>query len=363
MSPLERLNPMQQYLVHEFVEDYEDGLLSRRDMISRVLHITGSTAAAATVLTALGVRAAGGQEATPAAPNGPQSPLSVDENDPRVLATNVTFAGADGEAVRAYQVVPAGALGEPLPLVLICHENRGLTEHIRDVARRLAVEGYLGCAIDLLSRQGGTEAIEDPSEIPAILTDGEPNRHVDDFQSAIDHYGVSGEADLDRVGMTGFCFGGGITNSRAASRGALVRSSASAARRARHRGSDSGHLLRRPRRLREQRQRGARGGPRGSRRNLSDQYLSGHPTRVLQRHRPATQPGAGRVRLEGHAGVVRRPSRRGCGAPYGHAGGLTAAGHLRRYGCHASTASPARGRVDTGTAQVPAEDGPTPRHR
>jgi carboxymethylenebutenolidase len=211
MSALDNLNPMQRYLVHEFVEDYEDGLLSRREMISRVLHITGSAAAAATVLTALGVRAAGGQEATPAAPNGPQSPLSVDEQDPRVLTTNVTFAGADGESVRAYQAIPADALGEPLPLVLVCHENRGLTDHIRDVSRRLAAEGYLACAIDLLSRQGGTDAVEDPSEIPAILTDGDPNRHVDDFQSAIDHYGVSGEADLERIGMTGFCFGGGIT--------------------------------------------------------------------------------------------------------------------------------------------------------
>ena len=211
MSPLEQLNPMQRYLVHEFVEDYEDGLLSRRDMISRVLHITGGVAAAATVLTSLGVRATGAQGATPPSPNGPQSPLSVPEDDPRVLASNVTFAGADEAPVQAYQAVPAEQLGEKLPLVLVCHENRGLTEHIRDVARRLAVEGYLACAVDLLSRQGGTDAVEDPSEIPAILTEGDMSRHVADFQAAIDHYEVSGEADMSRIGMTGFCFGGGIT--------------------------------------------------------------------------------------------------------------------------------------------------------
>lgn len=211
MSPLERLNPMQRYLVHEFVEDYEDGLLSRRDMMSRVLHITGSVTAAATVLTSLGVPAAGAQGSTPAPPDGPQSPVSVDASDARVFATNVTFTGADEANIQAYQAVPADRLGEQLPLVLVCHENRGLTDHIRDVTRRLAVEGYIALAIDLLSREGGTDAIADPSEIPAILTDGDPGRHVADFQAAIAHYAVSGEADLTRVGMTGFCFGGGIT--------------------------------------------------------------------------------------------------------------------------------------------------------
>ena len=211
MSVLDHLNPMQQYLVHEFVEDYEDGLMSRRDMVSRVLKITGSAAAAASVLTTLGVRAGAAQDATPSGPNGPQSPISVPENDERVFATNVTFAGPDDARIQAYQAVPAEMLGESLPLVLVCHENRGLNDHIRDVARRLAVEGYLACAVDLLSREGGTDAVEDPADVPAILTDGDPDRHVADFQAAIAHYEVSGEADLSQIGMTGFCFGGGIT--------------------------------------------------------------------------------------------------------------------------------------------------------
>jgi carboxymethylenebutenolidase len=211
MSPLDNLSPMQKYLVHEFVEDYEDGLMSRRDMMSRVLRITGSAAAAATVLTSLGVQAGGAQGSTPVPPSGPQSPLSVPENDPRILSTNLTFVGADEERGSAYQVVPLEMLGEPLPLVMICHENRGLTEHIRDVARRLAAEGYIATAVDLLSREGGTEAVEDPSDIPALLTEGDMNRHVADFQALIGHYSRTGEVDMDRIGMTGFCFGGGIT--------------------------------------------------------------------------------------------------------------------------------------------------------
>ncbi len=221
MVRLDHLNPMQRYLCHEFVEDYEDGILSRRDMISRVLHITGSAAAAATTLTMLGVKAGGAQEATPALPDGPQSPLTVAEDDPVVIAGDMTFPGGDGQTVTAYQAMPAGSSGTPdatspaavgsYPLILICHENRGLTDHIRDVARRFAANGYLASALDLLSREGGTAAVADPSEIPAILTDGDPARHVADFQAALAYYQDVPEADTSRAGMNGYCFGGGIT--------------------------------------------------------------------------------------------------------------------------------------------------------
>jgi carboxymethylenebutenolidase len=220
MTRLDQLNPMQRYLVREFVEDYEDGLLSRRGMIGRVLHITGSVAAAATILTTLGVKAGGAQETTPPAVDGPQSPLSVAADDPRVVSGDVTFPGADGETVTAYQSMPAPsgtpAAGSPeatmpYPLVLVCHENRGLTDHIQDVARRFATNGYIACAIDLLSREGGTAAISDPSQVPALLTDGDPARHVADFQSAITYYATIAEADSSRIGMNGYCFGGGIT--------------------------------------------------------------------------------------------------------------------------------------------------------
>ncbi len=221
MVRLDHLNPMQRYLVHEFVEDYEDGILSRRDMISRVLHITGSAAAAATTLTLLGVKAGGAQEATPPLPEGPQSPLSIAADDPSVIAGDVSFPGGDGSTITAYQAMPAGSAATPAastpaamapyPLILICHENRGLTDHIRDVTRRFAVNGYLACAIDLLSREGGTAAVADPSEIPAILTEGDPARHVADFQAALTYYGSISEADTSRAGMNGYCFGGGIT--------------------------------------------------------------------------------------------------------------------------------------------------------
>jgi carboxymethylenebutenolidase len=208
------LSQFENYLVHEFVEDYADGIMSRRDMVGRVLHITGGVAATATVLTQLGVKSASAQEGTPPpAPTatGPRSSVSVPEDDPRVTGSDVTFPGADGAEITAYQAIPSSGDG-PFPVVLICHENRGLTEHIRDVARRWAAEGYIGAAVDLLSREGGTASISDPAEIPALLSDeSKLQRHVDDFKAAATYYATQENADAARLGMQGFCFGGGIT--------------------------------------------------------------------------------------------------------------------------------------------------------
>jgi carboxymethylenebutenolidase len=190
---MKQLGQFETYLVHEFVEDYQDGLMTRRDMMRRVLHITGSVVATATILSKLGVlpivSGAESQEATPAAPTAPQSPISVPADDPRIIGEDITFDG-NGATLIAYQARLSSASGTPeasgtFPVVLICHENRGLTDHIRDVARRWAVEGYVACAVDLLSRQGGTASIADQSEIPAMLTSqADSAQQVADFQAA-----------------------------------------------------------------------------------------------------------------------------------------------------------------------------------
>ena len=223
---MRELNQFQNYLVHEFVDDYNDGLMSRRDMVARVLHITGGVAAAATMLTTLGVRAADASEPTKLLRQASPTPLSsrsVPENDPAIRATEISY-DSDGAAITAYEVFPSGdatpvaaspeaspvASGGGLPLILVCHENRGLTDHIRDVARRLAVAGYVAVAPDLVSREGGT-ASNSTDEVPAILSNVDPARHVGDFQAAIAHYGTVEGVDITRIGMIGFCFGGGIT--------------------------------------------------------------------------------------------------------------------------------------------------------
>ncbi len=218
---MKELNQFETYLVHEFVEDYEDGIMSRRDMVRRVVHITGGVAAAATILTSLGVKPVSAGQATPApqpTPTGPRSVESVAEDDPRIRASEITYPALDGAVVVAYMAMPAGSATPEAgatthPAVMVCHENRGLNPHIRDVARRWAAQGYVAVAPDLLSREGGTASIADPAEVPALLTGGgtEPQRHVDDFKALAAWLGEQPNVDAAKLGMNGFCFGGGIT--------------------------------------------------------------------------------------------------------------------------------------------------------
>jgi len=224
---MRELKPFEEYLVHEFVEDYRDGLMDRRNMLRRIIYITGGVASAATVLNSLGVsfttESALAQQATPS-PVPPQSPLSVAQNDPRIVWAKVPFVNGT-ETIHGYEArpkpssAPAEATASPeaspvsggLPLVLIVHENRGLTDHIKDVTRRWAVEGYVAFAVDLLSREGGTDNVKDPAQIPAILSGADPNQFVSDFKAAIEHYKNDSTVDTNKIGITGFCFGGGIT--------------------------------------------------------------------------------------------------------------------------------------------------------
>lgn len=217
---MQDLDKFQKYLVEEFYDDYREGLITRRTFIRRVAFITGSIAATSVAMLAAGcqpIELPAATEAMPvdAAPTvaaveeppAAQSPFSVAEDDPAVLAEYVTFDNA-GDTITAYQARPAEE--GVYPAILISHENRGLTPHIEDVARRYAKEGYVALAVDLLSREGGTAA-HDRDAVPGLLTDAGPDRHVSDFAAASAYLQGLDMVDSERLGMTGFCFGGGIT--------------------------------------------------------------------------------------------------------------------------------------------------------
>jgi carboxymethylenebutenolidase len=233
------LNTFQKYFVEEFFDDYQDGLLSRRAFIRRVAYITGSMAATTTTMSILGCTPAelsaptepmpssAGTAMLSAAPTeaaaasedmqrtsaqlepvpGAQSPLSVPEGDPEVVSSQVTFT-SQGNEIMAYLARPAS--DGAYPAILVCHENRGLNPHIQDVARRFAKEGYVALAIDLLSREGGTTTV-DPDQVPALLSGAPSERHVADFAAGFNYLQNLDYVDGDRIGMTGYCFGGGIT--------------------------------------------------------------------------------------------------------------------------------------------------------
>jgi carboxymethylenebutenolidase len=195
------MNDLQRYLVEEAIEDYEEGRLTRRDALKMIAGITGVTLATQ-MLDAHG-------QAQPAAGQAPaKSAYSVPAGDPAVVAAPVQFTADDGGQLRGYLARPAK--GGLHPIVLVCHENRGLTPHIEDVTRRVAKAGYVGFAVDLLSREGGT-ARHEFDAIPGVLSKAPPERHVEDFGLALIYVKSQPYARQDRVGMTGFCFGGGIT--------------------------------------------------------------------------------------------------------------------------------------------------------
>jgi carboxymethylenebutenolidase len=245
---MKALNTFQKYFVEEFHEDYRDGLINRREFIRMVAYITGSIAATATTMSLLGCTpdelpaasepmptprntptgkpaeatpsptgAAGAATATsqgssPTAAQlepvpGAQSPFSVPEGDPTVRTGEITLT-SQGDEIMAYLARPAA--GGTYAGVLVCHENRGLVPHIKDVARRFAMEGYVALAIDLLSREGGTDSL-DREQIPGLLSNAPVERHVGDFAAGLRYLQDLEYVDGQQIGMTGYCFGGGIT--------------------------------------------------------------------------------------------------------------------------------------------------------
>ncbi len=227
------LDKFERYLIEEFYDDYKAGELPRRTFFRRIAYITGGMATAAATLAAMGCTGkdlpdpkASIPPATPsptAAPPkasptptgttvpvaGAKSPLSVPEFDPAVKDRDVTFPVGTAQG-GGYLALPAAASTTKRAAILVCHENGGLTPHIRDVARRFAKEGYAALAVDLLAREGGT-AKNERDKIPGLLTGAGIPRHVEDFAAAHKYLGTVEGVDNTRVGMIGFCFGGGIT--------------------------------------------------------------------------------------------------------------------------------------------------------
>lgn len=130
----------------------------------------------------------------------------VPKDDPRIDTEDVKFQGATGE-VRAKVSKPKGA--SRLPGVLVISENRGLNAHIEDVARRLAVEGFLALAPDPLSPFGGTPA--DENKAIDLIGQLDQQSTVKNFIAAV-QYLKTNPVSTGKVGVVGFCWGGGMAN-------------------------------------------------------------------------------------------------------------------------------------------------------
>jgi carboxymethylenebutenolidase len=224
------MNLFQRYLADEFAEDYSEGRISRREALKLIASVTGSFFLANSILAGCAPPQST-QTAAAALTVTPESNLSTASSPTtESLATDSTQPATapygtvmpDDSAVIANEVqIPAGdtniigylarpASEEIAPVILVCHENRGLTHHIQDVTRRLAKASYVGLAVDLLSRQGGSAAVGE-SNAPGTLGNIDPNQFVEDFKSGWRYLQGQPFADANRVGVVGFCFGGGVT--------------------------------------------------------------------------------------------------------------------------------------------------------
>ena len=136
----------------------------------------------------------------------------VSFNDPDILADYVTYSSPNGNGeVRGYLVKPVAATGK-LPAVLVVHERRGPNPYIEDVARRLAKAGFLALAPDGLTSVGGYPGNDE--EARALQATVDPTKLMNDFFSGIEWL-MAHESSTGRIGITGFCYGGGVANAAA----------------------------------------------------------------------------------------------------------------------------------------------------
>ena len=138
-------------------------------------------------------------------PNSLEAQISK-ENDARLLIENIQYKGASGQ-VLAYLARPK-AQGR-YPAIIVIHENKGLQPHIKDVTRRFALEGFVALAPDALSAQGGTPAT--PDEAGPMFQKMDYETVKKDFVAAV-AYLKTNPYTTGKVGCTGFCWGGAMTN-------------------------------------------------------------------------------------------------------------------------------------------------------
>ena len=189
-----------EYLTEEVVEDYSDGIIGRREALRRLGMLGVAAAVAVPLLAACDVAGTGGA-------GGPNTagPVGSTPAGPSPLPTEaITFDGPDGRKLQGAWA----AADKPRGAVLVVHENRGLTDHIRSVAGRLAASGYSALAIDLLSEEGGTASFQDEAEVTAALNKVPDSWFIADMKAAIGE--LARRAPDAKIGAVGFCFGGGM---------------------------------------------------------------------------------------------------------------------------------------------------------
>jgi len=180
---------------HEIIDAYDEHAIEnadRREFLKKLTHLAGGTAAAYALLPHLGDNSAMAE--------------IVPRDDPRLETGYIKYPGSTGD-IRASLARPRG--DAKVPGVIVIHENRGLNPHIEDVARRVALKGFLSIAPDALSPLGGTP--KDVNEARSKMQQLDGQSTVKNFVAAVQYLKTHPQT-TGKVGCMGFCWGGGMTN-------------------------------------------------------------------------------------------------------------------------------------------------------
>ena len=182
----------------DLYDGYAHGHLSRRAFLDKAAKYTASGVTAAAALQALSPKYAYANQ--------------VDPMDPAIKTETIEYSSPKGQGtIKAYLAKPAGAV-DKLPGVVVVHENRGLNPYIADVARRLAKAGFTALAPDGLSPVGGYPGTDDEGREMQKKLDGDKLR--EDFFAAFETLKARDDS-TGKVGVVGFCYGGGVCNAMA----------------------------------------------------------------------------------------------------------------------------------------------------
>ncbi|RCK31986.1 dienelactone hydrolase [Thalassospira xiamenensis] len=182
----------------ELYDFYAHGIISRREFLDRAAKYTVGGVTAMSVLASL----------------SPDYALAtqVEFTDPDIVAEYIMYPSPNGHGeVRGYLVKPANLTGK-VPGVVVVHENRGLNPYIEDVARRVAKAGFIALAPDGLTSVGGYPGNDDKGR--ELQRQVDPTKLMNDFFAAIEFL-TAHEATTGKTGITGFCYGGGVSNAAA----------------------------------------------------------------------------------------------------------------------------------------------------
>jgi len=181
--------------VLDLFDEYVHGIVDRRGFLERAARFAVGGVTAAMLLDALSPRFAEAQQ--------------IAKDDKRLKTSYLEFQSPKGTGkVRGYFARPAGSSGK-LPAVLVVHENRGLNPHIEDVARRVALEKFVAFAPDALTPLGGYPGDEDKAR--ELFQKLDQTRTREDFVAAVAFLARRPET-TGKVGVVGFCYGGGVAS-------------------------------------------------------------------------------------------------------------------------------------------------------